>query len=61
MTRNEILYDYLFWYNPYSNISHAIKRGNGNWEKCINGEKFDGLSIKGNDFKSLQNLLVNQK
>lgn len=56
----DILYDYIFHYNPYSNTSHAIKRGDSNWEKYINGEKFNGISIKNNDFKSLQNLLINK-
>ena len=47
MKRNEILYDFHFHYNPYSDITYAIKRGNGNWENYINGFEFEGVKMKG--------------
>lgn len=57
---NEKLYDYIFHYNPYSNVSYAIKRGDGNWENYINGFEFYGFKIKGNDFRSLQSIITKQ-
>jgi hypothetical protein len=54
------LYDFIFHYNPYTNQSYAIKKGDNNWEKYTNGEKFNGYKIKGNDFKSLQEIITKE-
>jgi hypothetical protein len=44
MSHESILYDYIFHYK--ANLWHAIKRGNGNWEKYMNGEKYEGYKMK---------------
>jgi hypothetical protein len=51
--RNEILYDFISHYNPYTNITYFIKRGNNNWENYINGFEFEGYKMKGISFKEL--------
>lgn len=54
----EILYDYIFHYNHYKEEWAAIKRGNGNWEKYINGEEYEGYRMK--DINDLTRYLMSQ-
>lgn len=44
--KNKKLYNYIFHYNPYKEEWAVIERGDGNWEKYINGEEYVGYRAK---------------
>lgn len=59
MTEKEYMFDYLFHYNPYTQVWSAFKREHK--EKYFNGDLTDKDLLKSKDINTLFGFLIKNK